>query len=65
MGPINIGKNVTQYAWDGRDNFGDLIANGVYFYRFYAKLNGKQLKIRNTGTEQYFKNGFGKMYLLR
>ncbi len=65
LGPINIGRNITQYAWDGRDDFGDLLANGVYFYRVYARVNGQEMTIRNTGTSQFFKNGFGKMYLLR
>lgn len=65
LGPINIGRNITTYAWDGRDTYGDPLANGVYFYRVYARINGESLKIRDTGTSQYFKNGFGKMYLMR
>ncbi len=65
LGPLNIGKNITQYAWDGKDMYGDPLANGVYFYRVNARLNGKELKIRDTSTGQYFKNGFGKMYLMR
>jgi hypothetical protein len=65
LGAINIGKNITEYSWNGTDMYGDPLANGVYFYRVNARLNGKEIKIRNTGTEQYFKNGFGKMYLMR
>lgn len=65
LGPLNIGKNISQYAWDGKDMYGDPLANGVYFYRVNARLNGEELKIRDTGTSQYFKNGFGKMYLMR
>lgn len=65
LGPLNIGKNITPYAWDGKDMYGDPLANGVYFYRVNARLNGKELKIRDTGTGHYFKNGFGKMYLMR
>src|SRR5690606_8180282 len=30
LGPVRIGRNITEYAWDGRDEFGDLLANGVY-----------------------------------
>jgi hypothetical protein len=65
LGTINIGRNISQYSWDGTDMYGDPLANGVYFYRVNARLNGKEIKIRDTGTNQYFKNGFGKMYLMR
>jgi len=65
LGPLNIGRNITRYAWDGRDMYGDPLAIGVYFYKVYARLSGKTLKMRDTGTNQYFKNGFGKMYLIR
>lgn len=65
LGPITIGKNITQYTWNGTDMFGDALANGVYFYRVFARMQGKELKMRDTGTNQYFKNGFGKMYLMR
>ncbi len=63
--PLHIGKNVTQYFWDGTDMYGDPLANGVYFYKVDARLNGKKIKVRDNGTNQYFKNGFGKMYLMR
>jgi len=65
LGPITIGKNITQYTWNGTDMYDDALANGVYFYRVFARLQGKELKMRDTGTNQYFKNGFGKMYLMR
>jgi hypothetical protein len=65
LGPITIGKNISQYTWNGTDMYGDALANGIYFYRFFARRQGKDLKMRDTGTSQYFKNGFGKMYLMR
>lgn len=65
LGPLFIGRNITQYAWDGCDMYGNPLANGVYFYRVSVKINGKTIKHRNTNTEQFFKNGFGKMYLMR
>ena len=65
IGSINIGNNITQYAWDGRDEFGDLLANGVYLYRMKAKINGKEIKKLEIGTDQFFKQEFGKIYLLR
>lgn len=65
LGPINIGRNITEYAWDGRDEFGDLLANGVYLYRVIAEINGESIEIRASGADQYFKKDFGKMVLFR
>ncbi len=65
IGPIHIGRNITQYAWDGKDNFGDQLANGVYFYRTTSKLNGENIEKRETQADAYFKKGWGKMYLMR
>ncbi|MEO9964463.1 MAG: C25 family cysteine peptidase [Reichenbachiella sp.] len=65
LGPLNIGNNRTDFAWDGRDNFGDQLANGVYLYRVLIKNPGEDFKHRETSADRGFKNGFGKMYLLR
>ena len=62
---IHIGRNITNYTWDGTDMYGDKLANGVYFYRVIAKVNGKNLEKRDTGTGQYFKKSWGKMYIMR
>jgi len=65
LGQIHIGRNVTEYAWDGRDEFGDQLANGVYLYTVKAKLNGENIEHRESGADKYFKKSFGKMYLMR
>ncbi len=65
IGPIKIGNNITEYAWDGRDEFGDQLANGVYLYRVKVNMNGEEIKLRPTAGDKAFKNGFGKLYLLR
>ncbi len=65
LGPLHIGKNITKFAWDGRDQFGDQLANGVYLYRVHTKLNGENIVKQETSADRYFKNGWGKMYLLR
>ncbi len=65
IGPIHIGRNISQYAWDGTDEFGDPLANGVYLYRVKAKINGEDIKHRESGADSHFKKGFGKMYLMR
>jgi hypothetical protein len=68
LGPIRIGRNITEFKWDGTDQYGQKLANGVYLYRFVTTLNGKSLdKFRQPGdqTDKYFNNGYGKMYLMR
>ncbi len=65
LGPLSIGRNITDFAWDGTDEFGDPLANGVYLYRVKAKINGEDIKHRNSGADTYFKKDFGKMYILR
>jgi hypothetical protein len=65
LGPIRIGRNITQYAWDGTDQFGDRLANGVYLYRVITNIDGKQIEQNQTSASRYFHNGFGKMYLIR
>jgi flagellar hook assembly protein FlgD len=65
LGALHIGRNITDYAWNGRDEFGDQLANGVYLYRVVTSLRGSAIERRDSGADQYFKKGFGKMYLMR
>jgi hypothetical protein len=65
IGPLYVGRNITEFAWDGTDQFGDRLARGVYLYRVMARLNGEDIEVRETQASQYFTKGFGKMYLLR
>jgi flagellar hook assembly protein FlgD len=65
LGNIHIGRNVTDYAWDGLDEFGDPLANGVYLYRVITRNNGEAIEQRESGADPYITNGWGKMYLMR
>jgi hypothetical protein len=68
LGPLHIGRNITTFKWNGTDQFGQKVGNGVYLYRVITNLNGKSLgKFTDQGenTNQYFKEGYGKMYLMR
>ncbi len=65
LGPIRIGNNISDYAWDGRDEFGDQLANGVYLYRVIVRSNGQELERRASAGDRGFKQGYGKLYLLR
>lgn len=65
LGPIRIGNNISDFAWDGRDEFGDQLANGVYIYRVLVRKDGQFVEPRATAGDKGFKQGYGKMYLLR
>ncbi|MDX5422557.1 MAG: hypothetical protein LPK14_09915 [Hymenobacteraceae bacterium] len=65
LGPLRIGNNKTEYAWDGTDMFGDQLANGVYLYRVVISQGQEEMKHRNTWGDKAFKNGYGKLYILR
>ncbi len=65
LGFLHIGRNITEYAWDGTDQFGDKLANGVYLYRVDTRLNGKEMDHLSTAADGYFKKGYGKMLLMR
>ncbi|WP_207423710.1 C25 family cysteine peptidase [Desertivirga brevis] len=66
LGDLRIGNNISNFRWDGTDQFGDRLANGVYFYRVYVENNDKSgIKHRSTSADSMFKQNFGKIYLMR
>ena len=62
---IKIGNNITEYFWDGKDDFGDPLANGIYIYRVTSKINNQAIEHRSSDGDKAFTNGLGKMYLIR
>ena len=65
LGPLHVGENLTEYAWDGTDQYGDALANGVYFYRVISSMDGRRMDALAQDYDKYFKKGFGKMVLVR
>ena len=70
LGPLRIGMNRTEYKWDGRDEFGDKLANGTYLYQVITKkIDGSDYKHfsdpRQNNTDYLFKEGFGKLVIIR
>lgn len=67
LGPLRIGINRTAYIWNGTDDFGSKLANGVYLYKVNMhKKNGAQYDhLANSKTDIFFKEGFGKLVILR
>jgi hypothetical protein len=65
LGPLHIGNNITDYAWDGTDQYGDRLANGTYLYRVLLDDPNGGFSQRATAGDRAFKNDWGKMVLLR
>lgn len=65
FGTIRIGRNFSEYKWDGRDEFGDRLANGIYLYRVIARLHGEDIEKRENAASQFFTKSWGKMAIFR
>jgi len=66
MESLRIGTHQTEFAWDGTDEYGDLLANGVYLYRVITSdRNGSALEKLDNGTNQFFEREMGKVVILR
>lgn len=65
FGPIKIGNNISAYGWDGTDNFGDRLANGVYLYQVLTRIDGQSIKKRDTAADRFVVHNTGKIYLLK
>lgn len=65
LGAINVGRNITDFTWNGTDQYGDRLANGLYLYRVVTQINGDDIELRSSTADQFFKKGYGKMYLFR
>lgn len=65
LGTLRIGRNITEYTWDGKDEFGDKLGNGVYLYKVITRLNNKDVEKFNTEADKFFVKEFGKMVIMR
>ncbi|WP_375437829.1 C25 family cysteine peptidase [uncultured Hymenobacter sp.] len=65
LGPLRIGNNISEYAWDGTDEYGDKLANGTYLYRVILDDPESAFSRRPTAGDKAFKKDWGKLVLLR
>jgi Peptidase family C25 len=67
FGSMQVGTHLSDFCWDGKDQYGDQLANGVYYYQIFAKkANGEPFDLfTNSQTDGFFKNGIGKIVLMR
>ena len=65
LGPLRIGNNISDFVWDGKDEYGDQLANGTYLYRVQSEINGKKVGHRGTSGDRGFRKGWGKLTIIR
>jgi len=66
IGPLRVGTHVTDYVWDGTDQYGQMLANGVYLYRLKTQnAQEEQVEHFETQLDQFVTNGWSKMVILR
>lgn len=66
LGNLHIGRNITDYSWDGKDEYGQMLGNGVYLYRVITSIRGEDVEQRKLApVDKFFKNGYGKLYIMR
>ncbi|GIV35598.1 MAG: hypothetical protein KatS3mg031_3133 [Chitinophagales bacterium] len=64
LGPLYVGTHMTDFAWDGKDQFGDQLATGVYLYRFLIS-DDDEWESLETAADKFTTGGVGKMVLIR
>lgn len=65
FGHIHIGNNISEWAWDGTDLYGDRLANGVYLYQVLTRINGQAIDRLTTKADKYLVQNTGKIYLMK
>ena len=68
LGNVHIGRNITDFRWNGDDQYGQPLGNGVYLYRFVTNLNGNKMDHFNDGNDlvdKWIEKGYGKLYIMR
>lgn len=65
LGPIRVGINRSAIKWNGTDDYGQKLANGVYLYRFYSDLDQELDNIEIESIDHFYKDGFGKLVIMR
>lgn len=66
LGALRVGTHKTLFSWDGTDEWGDRLANGIYLYRVMARDGqGEAYKHHASDRDAFFDNGLGKIVILR
>ncbi len=63
---LRVGNNAGTLPWNGTDEYGDALANGVYLYRVVVQDDTENFKsFRTAGDSKAFHKTWGKLYILR
>jgi hypothetical protein len=67
FGLLKVGTHLSDFVWDGTDDFGDRLANGVYLYQVLAEeADGSRFdSYENSSVDRFFKGNIGKVVLMR
>lgn len=66
LGPLRVGTHTTDFVWNGTDQYGQLLANGVYMYRLQTQnTNEEAVEHYETRLDRFTTNGWSKMVILR
>ncbi|MBY5957771.1 hypothetical protein KUV50_06500 [Membranicola marinus] len=69
FGPMRIGRHLSEFVWDGSDNWNQDLAPGVYLYKVISRDSAgddyEKYPINALEEGNYFKNGIGKMVKLK
>lgn len=63
FGGFVIGTN--RMVWEGTDSQGNPLTNGFYLFRIRLFSNGQPVAVSIPESEQFLKNGYGKLILAR
>lgn len=65
LGALRVGDNISDFSWDGTDQYGDQLARGVYLFKVDVRKQGKDFERFETAGDGLFEKGYGKIYLMR
>jgi hypothetical protein len=65
FGPLRIGSNLSEYRWEGTDEKGNRLPNGLYMYKVVLKDDLGKFTHRQTAADHTISNGFGKLSIQR
>ncbi|WP_236972642.1 putative type IX secretion system sortase PorU2 [Membranihabitans marinus] len=67
FGTMNIGSHLSNYVWDGKDNYNQNLAPGIYLYKVIVRdmENSNFTEHQISEVDQYFKDNIGKIVKLR
>jgi hypothetical protein len=63
LGSIKNGKNVSSLVWDGTDEFGNKLGNGIYLMKI--KTNHSKEYFDSSTNNSYMHKGFSKLVITR